>query len=82
MMSETKSKKNQADLVSVQLAINGETVSAAIQLLAIEVQVAYNKISSARINIADGDAAQQDFPLSSREEKFLPGNTIELKMGY
>jgi Rhs element Vgr protein len=81
-MSETQSKATLSDLVSIKLLLNNEAASAAWQLLSVEIHVAFNKIASAKINIADGDASKQDFPLSTREEKFLPGNTIEIQMGY
>src|SRR5262245_50353617 len=81
-MSDATTKSVAADRVNIKMLINNEAANAAWQLLSVEIHIAFNKIASAKINIADGDASKQDFPLSSKEEKFLPGNSIELQMGY
>ncbi len=81
-MPETNSSTSRSDLVTTKLLLNNEVASAAYQLLSIEVHIAFNRIASARIKISDGDTSKQDFPLSSKEDKLLPGNMIELQMGY
>src|SRR5690606_38330041 len=40
-----------------------------------------NKIPSAKVFIYDGDAANQDFPISNSAE-FIPGAEIEIYCGY
>src|SRR5690606_932761 len=47
----------------------------------IRIQKEVNKIPSARIKIRDGDPSLETFP-QSNQELFIPGNEIEIKLGY
>lgn len=55
-------------------------MSAAHHLLALHVTKAVNRISSARLVYADGDAAAATFPLSN-QPTFVPGRQIEILAG-
>src|ERR1051326_7414714 len=75
--------RNQAtDLVNCKILLNGTTMSGAYKILNLYVQQTFNRISSAKIVLADGDPAAQDFPISSKEDALTPGGKLEIKMGY
>ncbi len=70
-----------SDLVTFSVKVDGDEVHRDHGILAIEVWRQVNRIPSAKLIISDGDAAAQDFPVSS-SDIFLPGNTIEISAGY
>ncbi|GAA4400459.1 hypothetical protein GCM10023187_13670 [Nibrella viscosa] len=69
------------DLVTFTIRVNGEAVSRTVGVLSIVVSKEINRIPTARLTLADGDAAQSDFALSN-QETFVPGNAIEIMAGY
>lgn len=69
------------DLVTFSVKVDGEEVHRDHGILAVEVWRQVNRIPAAKLIISDGDAAAQDFPVSS-SDIFLPGNTIEISAGY
>ncbi|HEX6225061.1 MAG TPA: type VI secretion system tip protein VgrG [Chryseolinea sp.] len=74
--------KQATDLVNLKLLVNNTALSASYKILSVEVDSAFNKIASAKVMIADGDPAQQDFAISSKEDGLLPGNEFEIQLGY
>ena len=75
-------EKQPTDLVNLKLLVNKTGLNAAYKIISAEVSCAFNKIASARVMIVDGDPAQQDFAISSKEDGFLPGNEFEIQLGY
>ncbi|HYH55144.1 MAG TPA: Rhs element Vgr protein, partial [Anseongella sp.] len=74
-------RTEKADLVTSTILVNGEELPMAVPVLTIDIQKEVNKIPFAKIRISDGDPSLEDFPLSNTD-LFLPGNDIEIKMGY
>ena len=70
-----------ADLVTRSILINGEEIPLTIPVTSILIQREVNKIPFAKIKISDGDPSQEDFPVSNADF-FVPGNEIEIKIGY
>lgn len=70
-----------ADLVTFNIMVDGEELSAVNQVLSISVEKEINRIPWAKIILLDGDPTQQDFVLSN-EAYFVPGKEIEIKAGY
>ncbi len=69
------------DLVTYQLVVNGEPVPQEIPVYSIEVCHEINRIPTACIRMADGDAATGEWSISSGDF-FIPGNEIEILVGY
>ena len=69
------------DVVTAKVFINGEVLSNEILLSQINVNKSFNKITSAKMIFLDGSASDRDFALSN-DEKFKPGNTIKIQLGY
>jgi len=72
--------KEDSDLLSVQLYINGSATEYA-SIIKIRIEKGVNKISKANIVLQDGDDTLKGFVLSDSSE-YLPGNEIEVKAGY
>jgi Rhs element Vgr protein len=68
-------------VVKIVVSSSGKEVAGTIQFLSLETRKEINKISSARIAIADGYVADQNFPVSNSED-FLPGKEIKIELGY
>jgi len=69
------------DLVTFTIESNGNPVSGEYNILEIYVSKAVNKIPTAKIVLADGNVAEEDFPVSNTED-FAPGSTITILAGY
>ncbi|MCF7829379.1 MAG: type VI secretion system tip protein VgrG [Candidatus Marinimicrobia bacterium] len=69
------------DLPTHRVLIDGEEVSNEYHLTAVTVDKTVNRIPKARLVYLDGDAAEEDFPLSN-SEVFIPGNEVEILTGY
>src|SRR5258706_5435431 len=69
------------DVVTAKVFINGAVLSNDILLSQISVNKSFNKVASAKIVFLDGSASDRDFALSN-DEKFKPGNTIKIQLGY
>ncbi|HZI52743.1 MAG TPA: type VI secretion system tip protein VgrG [Chitinophagaceae bacterium] len=81
-MSNSSPDKKATDVVSIKVFLNGTEMNASYKILSVDVHSAFNKIATAKLTIADGDPAKQDFNISSKEDNLFPGNDIEIKMGY
>ena len=69
------------DVVTFTILINGKAVAPTYSVKHIAARHELNRISTALISIVDGDAAEGSFKASS-SESFVPGNEIEIKVGY
>ncbi len=69
------------DVISCKILIDGTELNNEIQVSQIIISKSFNKIASAKLVFIDGDAAEQDFKLSS-DDQFKPGNEIEIQLGY
>ncbi len=69
------------DLVTFTILVNGTAVGREIGILSISVNKEVNKVPWAKIVMADGDVAAQDFEVSN-QNTFVPGNAIEIQAGY
>ncbi|MFT4156083.1 type VI secretion system tip protein VgrG [Parafilimonas sp.] len=70
-----------ADLVTFTIKIDGTEIPRTILVQSIVVQKEINKISSARICMADGEPSLEDFEVAS-QDLFVPGKEIEIFAGY
>jgi Rhs element Vgr protein len=68
-------------VVTFTILINGEPIQDSIGVKSIFVKKEVNRISYAQLSILDGSAAEEDFAISSGSS-FLPGNEIEIQLGY
>ena len=69
------------DTVFHQIKIDGQQIGTNIKLVSMSVVRLINKVAHAQIVLTDGDAAKQNFQLSD-QATFLPGNDIEVLLGY
>ncbi|HEY4150644.1 MAG TPA: type VI secretion system tip protein VgrG [Chitinophagaceae bacterium] len=69
------------DTVTGKVYINGTVLSNEISLAQVTVNKTFNKISWAKLVFFDGSASDRDFPLSN-DDKFKPGSTIKVQLGY
>jgi len=73
--------KKETDVVTRKVFINGTVLSNQVLLSQITINKSFNKIASAKIIFFDGSASNRDFPLSN-DDKFKPGSTIKIQLGY
>ncbi|MGN6400179.1 MAG: phage late control D family protein, partial [Flavisolibacter sp.] len=73
--------KKETDVVTRKVFINGTVLSNQTLLSQITINKSFNKIASAKIIFFDGSASNRDFPLSN-DDKFKPGSTIKIQLGY
>ena len=64
----------------VDIRADGQKIPDHYNLLALEAITRVNKIPYAELKLQDGDAAAQDFLISS-ERFFQPGNKVQIKLG-
>jgi len=70
-----------SDLPTFKILIAGTEISGTYRVLSVDVMKVYNRISSAKIILFDGDPATEDFKVSNTDD-FKPGNEIEILAGY
>ncbi|WP_422360464.1 type VI secretion system tip protein VgrG [Reichenbachiella sp.] len=63
------------------IKVAGNSIPDVIAIYAIEIEMAVNKISTARIIVLDGDAATGNFEVSSGDT-FVPGKEVIIEAGY
>lgn len=68
-------------LPTFKIFSDGSEINRSYGVTAISVTKQVNRISNARLVLLDGNVAQQNFELSAGAE-FVPGNEIEIKVGY
>jgi len=70
------------DLVNFKILLNDAAISGEYRVISLLVEKTFNHVSAARIVLADGDPALQDFPISSKDDACMPGARVEIRMGY
>jgi Rhs element Vgr protein len=70
------------DLVSFNILCNNVALNGEYRILSLDVVKSCNKIATAKLWMVDGNAAAQDFPISSKDDTLLPGNDFEIQLGY
>lgn len=81
--STTLATRDQAtDVVNFKILLKGSAISNEYGITSLYLAKSFNKISSAKITLTDGDPAKQDFSISSNDDKLVPGGEIEIAMGY
>jgi phage protein D len=70
-----------SDNVTFTVLLDGRELSGECHVLSLVVTKMANRIAKARIVLLDGDAAQEDFKLSSTA-LFVPGKSVEIQAGY
>lgn len=66
-------------LTTATILSEGKQLSGTAELLSIDIRRELNRIPSARLVLLDGDAAEQEFPLSD-SAAFEPGKLVEIKL--
>ena len=65
---------------TVEISVDGTAFESSVSVLSVEVVKEMNKIPYARIVVKDGDAREQNYPLS--ESGYDPGKEVEIKVGH
>ncbi len=81
MAATASSTSSATGIILKKVFINGTELSKEVLLSQITVNKSFNKIAYAKIIFLDGSASKRDFPLSN-DDKFKPGNTIKVQLGY
>jgi Rhs element Vgr protein len=68
-------------LVTFTIEVEGEPLPQRIPVYSLEVMREANRIPTARIHVADGDPAAEEWPISSADF-FVPGNEVTIRAGY
>src|SRR5882724_1511835 len=68
------------DVSTLKLFVEGKEVDATYQLLSLCIIKEINHISTAKLIIRDGEAAEQKFAVSEKDD-FVPGKKIMIKAG-
>ena len=69
------------DLATFEVLVSGSEPNSSYDIISIHVVKEFNRITYAKIKLRDGAPAAQDFPITDGSD-FLPGNEIEIKMGF
>jgi phage protein D len=82
-MTKTDLRPTEPDTrrVSISVLISGKKIPREIHLHSVIVQTEVNSIPSALISIRDGEAASGEWS-ASEDTYFIPGNEIEISVGY
>jgi Rhs element Vgr protein len=67
--------------VTCRILVDGNEIDAAIPVSQVSIEREINKIPTATITIIDGDVSLQTFAISDGD-LFIPGNLIEIQLGY
>lgn len=65
-------------VLTLTISSNGSPISPMVQVLAVQIHCALNKVPSARLSFIDGDVPNRSFPLSD-STAFAPGAEVEIK---
>jgi Rhs element Vgr protein len=67
--------------ITAKLFVDGKAVPTNHPLVALDVWLAVNKVSHARVTIADGSPADENFPISA-SSTYVPGAKLQIELGY
>lgn len=68
-------------VVTMTILVGGEALPGFVQVFSVDIWHELNRIPRAKIAILDGNAAEETFRVSE-EGWFVPGNEIEVQIGY
>ncbi|WP_444997451.1 type VI secretion system tip protein VgrG [Aliikangiella sp. IMCC44359] len=68
-------------LVSFTIKVDGKAIDSTYQVISIDTWNSVNKVPKAQLVIFDGSAAESNFEISD-SKIFIPGNKIEINVGY
>ncbi|MBY5956709.1 type VI secretion system tip protein VgrG [Membranicola marinus] len=68
------------NVATFDILIDGQEIDPGYQVMSISIVKEVNKIPVARIIFKDGDASEETFPISENEN-FIPGKSINIKLG-
>ena len=74
-------RKPGADLVTMEILLNGSAMPDSYGVTAIRVSRALGRLPMAEITLADGSPSEEDFPASASGH-FVPGQQVEIRLGY
>jgi Rhs element Vgr protein len=69
------------DLTTFSIKVNGELLPGTYGIVTVDLSREINRVPTASIVLLDGDAARQNFEISS-DGQLAPGNDIEIEGGY
>jgi Rhs element Vgr protein len=75
-------REQATDLVKFKIQLNGKAINGEYALSSLQVTRSFNRVAVAKVMLADGDPAKQDFPISSEDDALAPGSEIEIALGY
>lgn len=78
---QTSSTKNNTDLVTTEIKIDGQKISRIYGVAGIQTKKELNRVPLAKVIIFDGSASEGKFN-ASNEALFVPGKEIEILAGY
>lgn len=78
--SRTLPNDSNSDVVTFTILVDGQAIDSGYQVVSVLVSKVVNRIPSAKLTLIDGDAAEETFPLSNKDE-FVPGKEISIKAG-
>jgi Rhs element Vgr protein len=81
LTSQIPGTRPATDVVTRKVFINGVELSNSVLLNQITANISFNKVAGAKITFLDGSPSERDFPLSN-DNRFKPGNTIRVQLGY
>jgi Rhs element Vgr protein len=70
-----------SNLATFTLLVGGQELDHKYELHTLEIITGLNRIPYAQVELLDGDAAAEDFPLSA-SDLLKPGVTLEIQLGY
>jgi Rhs element Vgr protein len=68
-------------VVTLTIIVNGEEIPSTVQVYSVDIWHELNRIPRSKLGILDGNAAEETFSVSE-DEWFVPGNEIEIQIGY
>ena len=81
MSARTLPIASKTGLVTLTLKVAGEVLGRTYRVKSLVVSREFNRIPKATLTLLDGNAATGDFPVSN-EATFLPGQQLEISVGY
>ena len=81
-MSEQRTIPNESthDVVTFDILTDGNRIDPGYQIISVAITKEINRIPIARVVVRDGDAAEESFEISNKND-FIPGKEILIKIG-
>ena len=67
-------------VTTFKVILDGREIDPGYQIMSIAITKEVNRIPTAKLTIRDGEAAEEDFPISNKGD-FVPGKKIEIRAG-